>query len=149
MCFRLSGPKCVRTAVAVLAAACVIPIGLAQTDPGLRASPTAGGPVDGLNNTPGLLAAFQAGLAAFQEEEDVTTDGLGPRFNSNSCVSCHSQPAVGGSSPAANPQIKFANSQNRLPFFITPNGPAREARFIKKRDGSPDGGVHAIFTIAG
>ena len=56
---------------------------------------------------------------------------------------------MGGSSPAANPQIKFANSQNRLPFFITPNGPAREARFIKKRDGSPDGGVHAIFTIAG
>jgi CxxC motif-containing protein (DUF1111 family) len=28
--------------------------------------------------------------------------GLGPRFNSNQCSSCHSQPAVGGTSPSAN-----------------------------------------------
>src|SRR5205807_4835902 len=26
--------------------------------------------------------------------------GLGPRFNSNSCATCHAQPAIGGSSPA-------------------------------------------------
>ena len=85
----------------------------------------------------------------FQEVENVKDDGLGPRFNSNSCVSCHSQPALGGTSPAANPQVQFANSQNRLPSFITPDGPAREVRFIKKRDGTPDGGVHALFTIGG
>ena len=80
--------------------------GISTSDPGPRGGPpAAGGPIAGLNNTPGLLNAFNTGSANFQEEEDVTNDGLGPRFNSNSCVSCHSQPAVGGSSPAANPQI--------------------------------------------
>src|SRR5262249_22437913 len=31
--------------------------------------------------------------------------------------------------------------------FLRQNGPVREARFVKNPDGSPDGGVHAIFTI--
>jgi CxxC motif-containing protein (DUF1111 family) len=150
MCVSVSGLRCVRTVVVILAAACIVPGGFAQTDPGPRdGPPAAGGPVDGLNRTPGMLAAFQTGLASFQEVEDVKSDGLGPRFNSNSCVSCHSQPAVGGTSPAQNPQVQFANSQNRLPPFIQANGPAREARFIKNPDGSPDGGVHALFTIGG
>jgi CxxC motif-containing protein (DUF1111 family) len=96
-----------------------------------------------------LKAAFTSGQAIFQEVEKVPANGLGPRFNSNSCVSCHVQPAVGGSSPAANPQVAFANSRNRLPSFITANGPVREARFIKNPDGTPDGGVHGLFTIAG
>jgi CxxC motif-containing protein (DUF1111 family) len=96
-----------------------------------------------------MLTAFQTGLAAFQEVEDVKNDGLGPRFNSNSCVSCHIYPAIGGTSPAQNPQVQFANGRNSLPSFITANGPAREARFIKNPDGSPDGGVHALFTIGG
>src|SRR5215471_6656289 len=38
---------------------------------------------------------------------------------------------------------------NTVPSFITPNGPVREARFVRNADGSPDGGVHALFTIAG
>ncbi len=121
--------------------------GLAQTDPGPRGGPAgAGGPVAGLS--PALSAVFSTALANFQEVEAVK-DGLGPRFNSNSCVSCHVQPAVGGSSPASNPQVAFANSQNRLPSFITASGPVREVRFIRNHDGSPDGGVHALFTIGG
>src|SRR2546425_3563688 len=28
-------------------------------------------------------------------------------------------------------------------------GPVREARFVKNADGTPDGGVHDLFTIAG
>ena len=124
--------------------------GNGPSDPGPRGgAPAAGKPLAGLNNMPGMLAAFNAGSVDFQEVENVKDDGLGPRFNSNSCVSCHIQPAVGGSSPAANPQLQFANSQNRLPSFITPDGPAREVRFIKKRDGTSDGGVHALFTIGG
>jgi CxxC motif-containing protein (DUF1111 family) len=79
----------------------------------------------------------------------VATNGLGPRFNANSCTSCHAAPAVGGTSPAANPQVEFANFKNNLPPFITPNGPVREARFIKNSNGTADGGVHALFTIAG
>jgi CxxC motif-containing protein (DUF1111 family) len=144
-------------AVPVLAASWLVSIGSAQittsfggngpSDPGPRGgAATAGGAIAGL--TPSLLKAFNKGSDDFSEEERVP-DGLGPRFNSNSCASCHSQPAVGGTSPANNPQVNFANGQNALPSFITLKGPAREVRFIKKKDGTPDGGVHALFTIAG
>ena len=120
------------------------------SDPGPRGGPpAAGGPVTGLSNIATWYAAFNAGAATFQEVEDVPHSGLGPRFNSNSCVSCHAQPAAGGTSPASNPQVQFANSQNKLPYFIQSNGPVREARFVKNPDGTPDGGVHALFTIGG
>jgi CxxC motif-containing protein (DUF1111 family) len=62
------------------------------------------------------------------------------------------QPAVGGSSPRVNPQIAFATmngATNTVPSFISLNGPVREARFVKNPDGSPDGGVHSLFTIQG
>ena len=122
----------------------------AQTDPGPRTGPAgAGGPIAGLSNSPTLLAAFNNGATAFAETEDVTHNGLGPRFNSNSCVSCHAQPASGGTSPAGNPLLQFANSQNTIPSFLHSNGPAREVRFIKNPDGTPDGGVHDLFTIIG
>lgn len=150
--------KTIWATLSLLAAAWVIPHGNAQTltpgngvsDPGPRGGPpAAGGPLEGLNKMPGMLNAFNNGLTDFQEVENVNDDGLGPRFNSDSCVSCHSQPAPGGTSPAANPQFKFENSQNRIPSFLHKDGPAREVRFIRKRDGTPDGGVHAIFTIGG
>ncbi len=144
---QISGFRRTGTALQLFAAAWLVSIGSAQTDPGPRGGPpAAGGPVPGLS--PALTAVFNTALANFQEVEAVA-DGLGPRFNSNSCVSCHLQPAPGGSSPATNPQIQFANSRNALPPFITPNGPVREARFIKNPDGTPDGGVHSIFTIEG
>jgi CxxC motif-containing protein (DUF1111 family) len=117
-------------------------------DPGPRGGPPgAGGPIPGL--TPAMSAVFTTGQTNFAEIEKVVADGLGPRFNSNSCVSCHAQPAAGGSAPSSNPQIAFANSQNRLPSFITASGPVREVRFIKNPDGTPDGGVHDMFTISG
>jgi CxxC motif-containing protein (DUF1111 family) len=117
-------------------------------DPGPRGGPPgAGGPISGL--TPALTAVFTTGQTNFQEVEDVPEGGLGPRFNSTSCSSCHINPAIGGSAPASNPQVAFANSQNRLPPFITASGPVREVRFIKNPDGTPDGGVHDLFTISG
>jgi len=39
--------------------------------------------------------------------------------------------------------------KNTVPWFITQNGPIREARFKLNPGGTPGGGVHAIFTIAG
>jgi CxxC motif-containing protein (DUF1111 family) len=36
-----------------------------------------------------------------------------------------------------------------LPPFITENGPVREVRFKRNPDGTPNGGVHDIFTITG
>jgi hypothetical protein len=49
-----------------------------------------------------------------------------------------------------NPQVDVAlAAKNTVPPFITRNGPVREARFVRNRDGSPDGGVHALFVITG
>src|SRR5262245_38802812 len=119
-------------------------------DPGVRGGPSgAGGPLPGL--TADELAFFEDGLEKFLDVESVT-DGLGPRFNSNQCSSCHSQPGIGGTSPATNPLIavaKLDGAQNLVPWFITPTGPIREVRFKLNADRTPDGGVHAIFTITG
>src|SRR5262249_38633409 len=117
-------------------------------DPGPRGgAPGAGDPLPGL--TPAQAEYFQAGLEDFSAAEEPA-DGLGPRMNLDSCVGCHLQPAAGGSSPAVNPQRGFAAaSKDALPPFITPNGPAREARFVANPDGTPDGGVHALFTLSG
>jgi|SRR5579862_8726205 len=119
-------------------------------DPGPRAGAAAsGGPVAGLTATE--LEYFAASKADFEDAEDVG-DGLGPTMNLDSCSGCHAQPASGGSSPPVNPQVAFATkngAKNGVPSFIKANGPVREARFVKNADGSPDGGVHALFTIAG
>jgi CxxC motif-containing protein (DUF1111 family) len=98
------------------------------------------------------LVFFNQALEAFNETEDVP-GGLGPRFNLDSCGGCHAFPATGGSSPPANnPQVaraSFMAPGSRIPSFLTNNGPVREVRFIRKPDGSPDGGVTGIFTIVG
>ena len=39
--------------------------------------------------------------------------------------------------------------QNHVPSFITQYGPIREVRFQRKPDGTPDGGVHQLFTVVG
>src|SRR5438876_6814611 len=122
-------------------------------DPGVRGGlPAAGAPLDGL--TPSQLAFFDIGKTEFQEADGLG-EGLGPRFNLDSCGGCHSQPAMGGTSPATNPQIAVATKNgatNTRPFFISINGPVREARF--KWANPPtntirDGGVHDLFTITG
>jgi len=119
-------------------------------DPGVRGGDSgAGDPIHGL--TRGQLAFFNAGKDEFEEVEGVE-EGLGPTMNLDSCGGCHSQPAIGGSSPKVNPQVAFATAEganNTVPSFISANGPVREARFVKNADGTPDGGVHALFTIAG
>jgi CxxC motif-containing protein (DUF1111 family) len=140
-------------------------------DPGVRANSVgAGQPIDGL--TAAQMQFFQDGLQRFLEVNSVSGtmagesgSGLGPGYNSNSCGSCHAQPATGGSSPSAaaypnigpNPQVQAAfdaGATNDLPFFITADGPVREARFPYmlvngRMYGTLDGGVHDIFSIAG
>jgi CxxC motif-containing protein (DUF1111 family) len=123
-------------------------------DPGLRpGAPGAGGPLPGLTADENEM--FAAGLEEFEEEETVP-DGVGPRFNFVSCGGCHQQPVLGGSSPAANPLFRVVDptdlgfgSANVIPSFIRRDGPIREVRFRFKSDGSRDGGVHALFVIAG
>jgi CxxC motif-containing protein (DUF1111 family) len=123
-------------------------------DPGVRGGAAgAGSPLQGL--TGDEAAFFRDGLARFADVEGVTrgtNNGLGPRFNSNQCLSCHSQPAAGGSSPARNPLIEIATlngAKNTVPWFIAPNGPIREARFQRNPSKTNDGGVHDLFVITG
>jgi len=47
------------------------------------------------------------------QEVDAGPDGLGPRFNLDSCSGCHSQPTIGGTSPATNPQVAVATLMRR------------------------------------
>ena len=149
---------------------CLFPrFAFAQTDPGPRAGPAnAGGPL--ANLSPDLLALFNGARTTFQEIDSVSGGvagevgvGLGPSFNANSCVACHAQPDAGGSSPhptlgqfkTVNPQMAYATLDRKsgqaqaVPPFILADGPVREARFILNPDGSNDGGVHGLYTIAG
>lgn len=108
---------------------------------------------------PELESFFNEARADFMELDSVSGTifgedgaGLGPTFNGAGCAQCHAQPAVGGSSPMTNPQVALANldgAKNTVPSFITTDGPVREARFIRNPDGSPDGGVHGLYTITG
>src|SRR5450432_1737146 len=98
----------------------------------------------------------------------TNSSGLGARFNGDQCSVCHQQPAIGGSGGflVPNPQDppnRFRKpenpmfdliphrkgAQNYVPSFITQYGPIREVRFQRKPDGTPDGGVHQLFTVVG
>jgi CxxC motif-containing protein (DUF1111 family) len=149
---------------------------LAQTDPGVRGGPingqpgaTQGNPLPlasvNANAPAGILEFFDNGLGRFQELEVVSggvNNGLGPRFNLNSCSGCHAQPAVGGSSPPNNPEFQVimqgtaSGSTNSLPSFITAHGPTVVARFpfFTNSNGNPNrnapnGGVEDFFTVSG
>jgi len=149
-------------------------VGVAQaptinaTDPGPRAgAAAAGAPLAGLGTQE--LALFMGSQEAFEEVDSVSGDGatnslgqvedgsgLGPTFNGNACSMCHSQPAIGGTSPGLqspqnpipNPQIALATlrgAMNTIPSFISATSPAREARFPT----ALGGGVAGLFTIRG
>src|SRR6478609_3893895 len=131
------------------------------SDPGVRPGPQpangAGNPIFGL--PPDQSRFWVDGLILFGDTVSVRGTisgepllGLGPAFNGNSCFLCHSQPAIGGSSPTPNPQRAIANldgATNQIPTFLTPNAPVLEVRFVHNADGTPDGGVHDLFTITG
>jgi CxxC motif-containing protein (DUF1111 family) len=127
-------------------------------DPGVRGGPpAAGGPISGLTND--QMSLFQFVTGEFTQLHSVggnlageTGNGLGPGYNSNGCAGCHIFPAIGGSSPHINPQFAVATldgADNDIPSFLDFHGPIREARFIRNHDGTPDGGVHNLFTIQG
>ena len=149
---------------------------VSQTDPGVRPGAingqpgaTQGSPLPlasvGSNSPTGILEFFDNGLGRFQAQEVVSggaNNGLGPRFNLDSCSGCHAQPAVGGSSPSNNPEFQAisqdiaSGSTNTLPAFIKPHGPVLEVRFpfFTNSNGSPNrnlpnGGVEDLFTVSG
>jgi CxxC motif-containing protein (DUF1111 family) len=143
-------------------------LAFAQTDPGVQSGNRGTGaalPSVLQNDNPGILSFFNDGLARFQAVESVSNspsgnNGLGPRFNSNQCSSCHAQPAVGGTGAAVNPQFLFTSNGvapgSTTPYFITANGPTLEARFpfFFNQNGTPNynapnGGVEDLFTVTG
>ena len=146
----LSSPARAQDATTPVSAAAAPVAAFVASDPGVRGGAAgAGGEIPGLEKW--QFALFLAGQTAFNETEGVA-DGLGPRFNLDSCFGCHAQPVAGGTSPAVNPQVAVAtafSANNDVPFFVKPYGPVREARFKYKDDGSRDGGVHALFVISG
>jgi CxxC motif-containing protein (DUF1111 family) len=139
----------------------------AVVDPGPRGGKAgAGAAYDTLS--PDEKTFFTAARDVFAEVDSVSGKieegkGLGPTFNGNACAQCHAQPDVGGTSPhptlgqvkTENPQVGLATldrapgGAQKVPSFIHPDGPVREARFVKNPDGSDDGGVHGLYTIAG
>ena len=98
----------------------------------------------------------------------TNSTGLGVRFNGDQCTVCHNQPALGGSGGFMVPNPQDPPSQHRrpenpmfrlipqrkgavntAPSFIQQFGPIREVRFAKKPNGTPDGGVHQLFSVLG
>ena len=179
---RLPATGALLLAPAVLLALAISAPLAAQTDPGVRpgavngqpgataTSPLAVSSATASANAPqgtpaGAVEFFANGLGRFQEVESVSggaNNGLGPRFNFNSCSGCHAQPTIGGSGAATNPQFTVisqgiaSGSTNTIPSFITANGPTREARFpffFNSHGGvntsAPNGGVEALFTVSG
>jgi CxxC motif-containing protein (DUF1111 family) len=153
---------------------------LRATDPGPRPNPASPIPkaVDGLNLNEAAL--FTEGLLRVSELEGscdtcgqqppnlppidpdpsnpfsptslVNSAGMSPVFNADQCFMCHSQPAIGGSTPAHSPAEKIAHrlgGTNTVPSFEDPDGPFREVRFKFRADGTRDGGVHSLFTLQG
>jgi cytochrome c551/c552 len=136
----------------------------AQKDPGPRSgAPGAGGPYLTLNASE--LSLFSHAFLRFARPVSVSGNiekgkGLGPTFNGNACAMCHAQPTAGGSSPGLtapeeprpNPQVALATlhgATNSVPSFITAHGPVLVPRFVRKPDGTLDGDVHGMYTIAG
>jgi CxxC motif-containing protein (DUF1111 family) len=139
----------------------------------------AGGPIKGLNSEEEKLfwASWEKFKEVYSVSGTIEKGvGLGPTFNGNGCAQCHAQPAAGGSSSSprspqvrrvilrdqhlaldseSNPQVALASlhrvpgGNQTVPPFIAVDGPIRVARFIKKADGTPDGEVHQIYTVAG
>jgi CxxC motif-containing protein (DUF1111 family) len=126
------------------------------TDPGVRGGPPgAGGPLPDLS--PSELQLFLAGQETIQEIDSVqgtvpgTGLGLGPRYNMDGCGGCHNYPAPGGSSPPVNPMVAVATKEgatNKVPFFITLDGPIRRA-FVRSQSGPPVNDDLHLYTITG
>jgi CxxC motif-containing protein (DUF1111 family) len=127
------------------------------TDPGPRPLPAGAGGFLG-TLSPNEVQIEPSLTTEFNRVHDVVVTspvdgGLGPRFNANSCATCHAYPAPGGSTPPNNPLYnvyKYNGASNTMPSFITPTGPVLEARFINQPGTTiPDGTVHQLFTISG
>lgn len=112
--------------IATVAAACAI-VGIAQTAtpaPAAFATPLNNNQSGAVSNGFTTNATFSADEAVFMEEEDIG-DGLGPVYNARSCVDCHAQPMVGGTSQVTELRVGHNDaSGNFVNPTLTINGGA-------------------------
>src|SRR5258707_5727213 len=118
---------------ALLTATCCF----AQSDPGPRGGTAgAGAAIGGL--TPGELDFFNNhGVPQFSQVEAVA-DGLGPRFNLDSCGGWHIHPAPGGSRPPGQPQPAPSlaiSPGNTVASFIYSTGTVPRPRISRQPGG--------------
>jgi CxxC motif-containing protein (DUF1111 family) len=78
-----------------------------------------GSPLAGLTATE--LANFATGQAQFETFDAITPDGLGPIFNAQACVACHSQPNT-STTPVITPPVAGGAVTTAVVNGITPGG---------------------------
>src|SRR5439155_17721839 len=104
--------------IAALAVAFAI-VGIAQTAtpaPAAFATPLNNDQSGAISNGFTTNAVFSADEGVFMEEEDIG-DGLGPVYNARSCVDCHAQPNVGGTSQVTELRVGHTDGAGN---FINP-----------------------------
>jgi CxxC motif-containing protein (DUF1111 family) len=117
--------------------------------PGPVSGPTQfGSPLPGLSTTE--ATNFAVGQAQFQVF-DGPADGLGPIFNAQSCVACHTQP-VTSSTPSITPQAgPFGFEGDEDPALISGITPGGASAITEMRAGAtnPDGSFNPLTTEDG
>src|SRR5690349_8132407 len=104
--------------IATVAAACAI-VGIAQTAtpaPAAFATPINNDQSGAVSNGFTDNATFAADEGVFMEEEDIG-DGVGPVYNARSCVDCHAQPNVGGTSQVTELRVGHTDANGN---FVNP-----------------------------
>ncbi len=128
------------------------------SEPPADAQPRFGDPLPGLNAA--QIAAFNEGKKEFEGTEKPQ-DGLGPIFNRDSCVACHSAGATGGASSILVTRFGRAGNQTFDPLMslggsllqekaIDPSGlerVPREANLVAHRQSTPLFGLGLIEAI--
>jgi CxxC motif-containing protein (DUF1111 family) len=104
--------------IAAVAVAFAI-VGIAQTAsnaPAAFATPINNDQSGAVGNGFTTNATFAADEGVFMEEEDIG-DGLGPVYNARSCVDCHGQPNVGGTSQVSELRVGHLDAAGN---FVNP-----------------------------
>ncbi len=120
----------------------------ARSDPGPRdGAADAGGFYEGLT----ARRRSKPSRSARRNSTRPTTSRKGsvrPSISTAAAVAIRNQPSAAPARRSIR-RRRWPTQFNMLPPFITVDGPVREARFVRNADGSPDGGVHGLFTISG
>jgi hypothetical protein len=103
--------------VIVAVAFAVVAIAQAATNaPAAFATPVNNDQSGAVSNGFTTNAVFAADEGVFMEEEDIG-DGLGPVYNARSCVDCHAQPNVGGTSQVSELRVGHTDAAGN---FVNP-----------------------------